>query len=90
MIAVLIVGVFFVASFTIIHDPHGVVVDARQVWTGGSKPMTKLPWGGFIVYVEGDGAVEVTCRDGSVSEGGYVTGFMADDYSVSADCEIVP
>ncbi|MBB3032576.1 hypothetical protein [Alteriqipengyuania lutimaris] len=52
--------------------------------------MTKLPWGGFIVYVEGDGAVEVTCRDGSVSEGGYVTGFMADDYSVSADCEIVP
>ena len=81
-------GVFFVINFTIIHDPHSVVVDARQVWTGGSKQMIKLPWGGFIVYVEEEGGIEITCRDGTVTEGGYITGLMADDYSVSANCDL--
>ena len=89
-IAAVIGGVFFVANFTIIHDPHGVVIDARQVWTSGTKPMTKLPWGGYIIFVENEGGVEITCRDGTVTDGGYITGFMADDYSVSADCELEP
>ena len=90
VIATFVGAIFFVMNFTIVHDPHRVVVDARQVWTGGSKPMTRLPWGAFIIYVEGEGGIEVTCRDGTVTDGGYVTGFMADDYSVSTDCEIEP
>lgn len=84
----LFASAWFVMNYTILYDPDDVVADARLVWTGGSAPMTRLPWGSYVVYVDGDAGVRVTCRDGTIAEGGYVTGLMADDYTVTERCEV--
>ncbi|MDG5749663.1 hypothetical protein P8R33_00920 [Qipengyuania sp. XHP0211] len=80
---------WFVSNYTILHNRHDVVTEARLVWTGGAKPMSRLPWGDYIVRVDGDAGIEITCRDGTVTNGGYVTGLMAEDYTVTRDCKII-
>ena len=79
---------YFVTNFTIVYDPHEVVKNARLVWTGGYKDMLKVPLVGYVVHVDGDAGIEIICKNGQVVNGGYVTGFAADDYSVTAACEI--
>ena len=78
----------FGTSLTFVSDPHDVTSAARLAWSGGVKEMHRLPWGGYVVSVDGDAHIEVTCRDGRVSHGGYVTGMLADDYEITRNCEI--
>ena len=74
---------------TTVADPHEVVAEARLTDGLHTSDMTALPFGGFAILTDLEGAVEIACTDGTVAQGGYVSPPFGGAFTVSADCEVL-
>ncbi|MDJ0641730.1 MAG: hypothetical protein QNJ15_02840 [Erythrobacter sp.] len=91
-VALLFIGLPFAMgiwiNLTWVSDPHGVVDSARLANSAQSSDMIALPWGGFVANTDLEGAIEVTCRDGTVTTDGYVSRYSGQSYVVTQDCQL--
>ena len=71
-----------------LDDPHEVVQSAKLFNSLQSTEMTVLPWGGYVAYIHLEGGIEVTCMDGTVTSGGYVSRYLGGRYEVDAECNL--
>ena len=78
------------SSWTILWDPNDQVRKAWLFYGNGRKGFSKMPFGPYFVYVNGDAGIKILCNNGRRAQGGYVSGLVVNDYVVEGDCEIVP
>lgn len=74
---------------TTVADPHEVVAEARLTNGLHRSDMMALPLGGFAILTDLEGVVEITCKQGNVAQGGYVSPSFGGAFTVSADCEVL-
>lgn len=75
-------------NLTLLEDPHNVVESARLTGGTHTQDMTRLLWGTHVVNTGVEGSIEVTCHDGTVATGGYVTRNFGQTYSITRDCQL--
>ena len=73
----------------VVADPGGQVVSATILAGNGARqPMHRLPGGTFATIPRIEGEIEVRCRNGSASRGGYVTPHMDEQLEVTSPCRL--